>query len=1315
MALVSEKRLQSTDFETRPDAVRWGDLLKFWFAAMPRLFRWLSYGSVVVVILLALVVGLLSQLLPLAERHPDRVAQWLSARTQLPVHFNQLTTQWTRRGPLLRLHGLRIGHAQAPEIEQAEILVAIYLGMLPRHSLTELRLRGLSMTARRDLDGTWSVLGLPHGGQGEDPLELLRRLGELQISRAQLQLDAPSLGITLTIPRVDLRLRVTGKRVDAGLQAWLNHAKNPVVAVLNLTQSTGNGQLYLAGLPLDLRTLAPVMQGLQLPIRSGQGRLQIWTRLQAKRVSAVTVDARLQALRLQATENDPLRVGARMQVQWPYLRLLARWTRDSAGWSLSVARGQVTNAQGVHRFDAISIRQGATWRVIAAQPIDVGWLVQCLVMNARFSQPISRWLFAAGPRIQVSQLDALGTSTALTRMSFQILELQLNPVNRGPGIAGLQGWVNADGQALTLTPNPSVQVQFDWPAGFGVRHTMQLQGQVVGWRDDTGWQIATPSLQLQSSDYTASVRGGLRLLPDGSHPHLSLAASLDQSANLPIATHFWVHSLMPKAAVNWLNMALVAGTIDHADGIVEGDLAHWPFTGLGSVFQVHGHLHDAVLRFARDWPVMDRVQADVTFAGNGFQAQGQGRLADVPIKSLQAGIADFANPRLQVQAQAQSDGNAMLQLLRRSGLQQTYHDTLDQVEVSGPLQADFSLDWWLKDAQTTPARHLGGHVQLEGVHVADQRYDVALNDVHGAVEYSDNGFRADALQGQLAQTQDPAILSLHVGNRVDVTDNVFEARLQAPIQARYLLSRVPQIDWLTRYVHGRSQWQVGVNINTKQTTQLTLESDLQGTTLDFPAPLDKSAEQRLATRIQASLPLTDGDMTASLGDRVTIWSRQSAQHTGVRVVFGHPPVAQTPLADGLVVLGQTDLLDALDWIGFAQHAMQPSQVAGRAPASDAGLALTQVNVTANRLELLGGVFDNTRLQLAPQTQGLLVQLNGPALAGELHVPAASNGTIDGHLQTFHWQPDRVPTNPTGPVPLAEPTAQAVADFDPSTIPSLAIDVADLQLGSVYFGHGQLLTHRLGDGLQLDHLLLQSPKQKLQLSGTWLGQGARARTQLVARVDSRNLGDLAKVAGYGSQLLGGEGNVTLNASWQGSPTEFRLPTLSGELHLNAFNGQLLEVEPGAGRVLGLLSVAQLPRRLMLDFRDLFLKGLAFNGLHGRILFGSGVANTTGITIESPAAHILIRGHADLTAETFDQMIDVNPRSGNLLTVVGAVAGGPVGAAVGAAANAVLSKPLGEIGARCYHVIGPWKNPRVEVVPRQTHQFPTPGSASGVIQP
>ena len=163
--------------------------------------------------------------------------------------------------------------------------------------------------------------------------------------------------------------------------------------------------------------------------------------------------------------------------------------------------------------------------------------------------------------------------------------------------------------------------------------------------------------------------------------------------------------------------------------------------------------------------------------------------------------------------------------------------------------------------------------------------------------------------------------------------------------------------------------------------------------------------------------------------------------------------------------------------------------------------------------------------------------------------------------------------------------------------------------------------------------------------------------------------------------------------------FQLEALDGSLVLDARDGRLLEVEPGAGRVLGLLSLAELPRRLTLDFRDFFSKGFAFNRLGGTVHFNAGTARSEGLVIDGPAAAITIHGAANLRTQSFDQTIEVRPKAGNLLTAVGAIAGGPVGAAIGAAANAVLRKPLGQLGAKTYRVTGPWKQPKVEVITRQ----------------
>ncbi|HLM53391.1 MAG TPA: hypothetical protein VK325_07365, partial [Pseudoxanthomonas sp.] len=137
------------------------------------------YAIALVLVSTAVVLGVVSQVLPLAERHPEKIAAWLSERAGRPVAFDRVQTRWTRRGPLLRLDGLRLGRgADAVGVGEAEVLVSMYAGLLPGRSFTELRLRNLSLTLERADDGRWSVRGLPGQNPGGDPLRHVEGLGE---------------------------------------------------------------------------------------------------------------------------------------------------------------------------------------------------------------------------------------------------------------------------------------------------------------------------------------------------------------------------------------------------------------------------------------------------------------------------------------------------------------------------------------------------------------------------------------------------------------------------------------------------------------------------------------------------------------------------------------------------------------------------------------------------------------------------------------------------------------------------------------------------------------------------------------------------------------------------------------------------------------------------------------------------------------------------------------------------------------------------------------------------------------------------------
>ena len=1254
-----------------------------------RLRRYAIYAAAGVLVLVALLVGTLNQLLPLLERHPQRVAAWLSERAGQPVAFDALDASWTRRGPLLRLDGLRIGEGEGVRIGRAEVLVSLYSGLLPGAPLTELRLRGLALTLQRGDDGRWSVRGLPSAGGGADPLETLRRLGELQVIGGRLRLDAPSLGLDAELPRIDLRLRVDGGRVRAGARAWVDNAAPPLTAVLDFQRQRGDGSAWL-GAPSALAAWAPLLHFGGINVRGGNGMLRGWVTLRDHRIASVIADADLHDVVL---AGAPFVVGGHVpEAGFERMQLRARWRHADGDWRLDAPQLKITAAQGVQVLDGLHLAGGRQF-ALRGQRIDVTPLLRITALSDTVEPGLRQWLYRATPVLRFVDVDVAGHADGVMHGSGELEEAGFAAVGHSPGLSGLSGRFEGDGQALALELRPDHVVRFDWPTGFGIAHDLKLDGRAVVWREGAGWQVATPALRVQGRDYAADVRGGLWFQGDGTRPWISLAAKLDD-VPMTAAKGFWVRSHMSKGAVDWLDAALVGGQLRNGIGLAVGDLDDWPFDGHDGRFEAGGHIDGGTIHFAHDWPDMRDVDGDIAFIANGFELHGKGSLGGVKVDAIQAGVTDFHESLLHVDARTRDDSKHLLALLRQSPLHASYGETLDALDTSGPAVVDFGLRLPLHGGEGK----VDGTVELRDVSLADKRWNLRFDNVRGKAEYGSDGFRAPALQ--VRHKEHDGVLSLAAGVPVADPANAFEAELASALDAADLLERAPELGWLKPYVHGTSRWHIGVSLpkvaaagHGEPPTTLRLRSDLQGTRLQFPAPLDKPADDVLPTRVTASLPLGSGTTEVVFGKRMALAARTSDGGTGVQVTLGSDRVSRKPLADGLRVDGHTTTLDALEWITLAR---------GQAgDAGDEGIALKQVDVLADHLLLVGGQFEQTRLRLRPDRDAVAVQLEGPSLAGDVRVPEAEGGTVSGTLARVHWQ--------AAPAPVGEAGDNSSDPMDPAKIPPLALDIDDLAFGKATLGKTMLRTRPLADGLQVTQLQFRSPKQAIDMTSQWRGMGAQARTDFDMAVHSENLGGLMDNLGYGGQLRGGQGQMQFSAGWDGAPAGFNLAGLEGTLSFNARNGQILEVEPGAGRVLGLLSVAQLPRRLMLDFRDFFSKGLAFNQSEGQVRFGDGLARTDGINMQGPAVDIVIRGQADLRAQQFDQTIEVNPRSGNLLTVVGAVAGGPVGAAVGAAANAVLGKPLGEIGAKTYHVTGPWKEPQVDVVEREeTKKGEAPGT-------
>ena len=1255
---------------------------------------WYLLAAVLVTMALAAVVT--SQFaLPWLERNPQTVARWLGERAGRPVGFDTLEAAWTRRGPLLRVTGLRIGEpGLAVPVGKAEIQIAQYSGLLPGRSLTELRLHGIALTLQRADDGTWQVRGLPGAaGDDEDPLDALQGLGELQVVGARLTIDAPSLSIAHTLPRVDLRMRVDRRRVRAAARAWVEADGAPLDLRLNLLREQGDGRAFVAMPRNDLRIWSPLLAASGVAIQAGHGRVDAWIDLRGRRVEAVTGDVALDAVSLQRAGDVARASTDAPTVVFQGARIRARWAHVDGDWRLDAPTLRIVHLDREQVLDGLML-SGGRQRSMHAGRVEVAPLIALAALSDGISPSLREWLQAAAPHAVLSDVRFAARAGGPLRLSARIEDLGFVPVGDRPGLSGLGGTILGDGAGVVFRPDPAAEAVFDWPPGFGVLHPLRLDGEIAAWRDVEGWRVETPGLRIEGDGYAADARGGLRFDGDG-RPRLDLVADVD-AAEIPVAKKFWVRHRMPATARAWLDMALVGGTVRNGYGIVAGDLDDWPFDSRNAkdrrgVFLAEGDIEDATIRFQDDWPAMTGLNGHIRFINAGFELRpAGGELAGVPVRDVVARIRDYGDSPVEVSATATADAKQLLGLLRQSPFRETQGETLDALDLAGRAQVAMSL----AVPPGAPFR-LDGEVALQGVAMRDSRFELAFDDVRGRVAFDQAGFHADGLAArQAGQAQQAGTLSLRAGDgHVRLRSNAFEGELDMPMDADALLARAPDLAWLRPHVGGRAPWQIRVSVPDAPTragmpaARLLMRSDLTGTTLRLPAPLDKAARVPLRTTIEAPLPFGSGDVLVGFGDRLALRARTGGARAGIRVELGRARVDAAAPAEGIAVDGRTPVVDVLDWIGL---------MAGGGSGGD-GLRLEQVDVTTADLRLASGRFGQTRITAAHRDAATELRLDGAALAGNVRIPDANGATVAIALQRLHWPAAAKAT--TAPMIHAVPATAPVEMPDPASVPPIQLAIDDLRYGALALGRVDARTRRVPGGLSLDQLQVRAPEHRIDLTGRWTGHGRGARTSIDIDVESEDFGRLASGLGFAGSIVGGQGRVDLAAAWAGAPNGFTPASINGAMRVALRDGQLVEVEPGAGRVLGLLSVAELPRRLTLDFRDFFSKGFGFSRLAGDVLFGNGIARGENLVIDGPAAEIRIRGSADLAARTHDQEIEVFPKTGNLLPAVGALTAGPVGAAVGAFANAVLRRPLGEMGARRYQVSGPWQDPKVEVIERR----------------
>lgn len=1222
------------------------------------------------VILAGLCVAALSQLLPLLARDPQAVAQWLGERAGVPVEVAGLQARWTRSGPLFDLEGLSIGSGdERLDVGRAALQLDVYAGLLPGRPFASLRLDGLALTLERSEAGRWQLHGIGErsSGPGEGALVQLEALGELVIDRASLRVVDLASDRRWQLPRFDARLRPHGAQLQFAAAAYAEEGA-PLRLSGELGEDRRSGRLYLEAREVDLE---PWLRGIALRGFSlAEGRVSgaLWLDLADGELAGGELALASVALSLQPESG-----GERLQLRPPAAR--GRFERGVDGWSLGLdAEGEAW----------LRLRRQQERTLVEAGGIELAPLLALLPAIAESgtgpdpdSDPDAslgeklRQREAAG-RIELLRMELV--AERIERLDARLAGLALAPLGERPGFEGLAfDAVWRDGQLRLGIASPNFTLH--WPPALAEPLDAALLGDLLAVQVEGDWQLASEQLAVRGPDFGFDVAGELRL--DGGRPSVDLRVEVFESA-IVAAKRFWMRHRMPEAAVRWLDEALVDGRLASGHLLLHGDLDDWPFADGQGRMLAEANVDDVTLRYRPDWPLATGLTGRATFLNRRIDVDVSAEIMGNTVRRAVGQIATLAEPRLNLQIEGGGSGPGLLELLRRSPLQERYREHLQSLSIGGSADVSLTLDVPL-------VKRLGefameGNARLAESDLRDARWGIALDAAEGDLRFSQRGLKADALA--VVYSGQAAAFSIALGSFTADPANAVETSLRGRIQANTLLDIQPGLAWLKPLMDGTSEWLVGVTVPLGAgVPRLAIASDLVGTTLSLPPPLSKAAAVRMPLQGEVELAATGegagNALDLRLGGLMRLYGRlgEDARFDGV-AAFGEVGEVERPVR-GLRVVGQVPVLDASAW----------SALAAASAGGDAGIV--DVDLFAGELDLLDRGFEETRLRLDRPAEGALrLRFDGPGLAGEIDLPAESQRAergITGRFERLHW---RRPRGGKGLPNLV----------DPASIPPLHLWVQDLRMGDAVLGETRLETFPQGTGMRVD--LFESRSAALQLfgRGDWTRVDGADRSSFELEFTAGELGAMLRALGFSELIEGGQTIATLRARWPGAPSAFAMEQVEGGLVINVGPGRVPQVEPGAGRLLGLFSLGEIPRRLALDFSDFFRAGLGFNAITGSFRFEAGDAHTDDLLIESPAAQIRIRGRTGLKAQDYAQTMEVLPRTSSVLPVVGAIAGGPAGAAIGAVAQAVLQAPFKQINRTLYRVEGPWSKPELEVLER-----------------
>ncbi len=1225
-------------------------------------------------------------ILPQIENYRPDIERALAAALHQPVAIRQIEAGWQGLRPSLNLSGLELrDKANRPvlvlEHVEADLGWTSLLFLEPR--LHRLEIVAPTVAVRRDASGKVFVAGLEINTESVDEgfadwllaqrrvvvrdatitwNDELRGAPTLALSRLNFDLrnrgNRHRFGLTVEPPRqlasrIDLRGDFKGKDIDL-LDSW-------------------KGEAYAE---LDHADLAGLRTWMDYPIDlpQGSGGLRLWLGFAAKRLNTITADVKLANVQLRMAKGLPLLDLQRLEGRFAGKRLAEGYEAEAKRLTLHTRSGTGIEPTDFRLHWKAPTANRPARGEFSANGLDLAALNELaahLPLDPKVRQKLATW----APRGRLHDLAASWSGEAGALQTWKVKgrfeNLGLAAVAQFPGFSGVSGTVTGDEQGGSLEL-ASRQVVIDMPSVFA---EPRMQFDTLSAR--TSWQahdgrivVDVKQAEFQNRDAEGEISGSYRTVPDG-------LGEIDVSAELKRATGSAVGRYMPLAVGqnvrDWLNVALVGGLASESTLRLKGDLAKFPFRdGKDGIFQVKGRFRGAVLRFAAGWPEIRGVDGELLFEGQRMLIKAsKGTLLGGTIAAVTAEIPDLETleEMLHIAGKVSGPTAEFLKFIEASPVGERIDHYTAPLSAAGNGDLDLKLVMPLRRLEKT---QVDGRYRFANNRLMAGVSLPPLTEVNGELRFTADGLEANRLRANLLG----APLTVDVATARDGPVSVKVAGTTGVRELRQHFDHP-----VFEYLSGSTPWAGTAQIH-KSNIEVRLESSLKGIASSLPAPFNKSATEArtlvierkpLAVAAAASAGQASREQwLLGLGDnvRAQVQRRLDAGEAAIErgvVAIGLPP--RLP-ERGLLVAADVEMLDVDFW----------RRIFGS--GSRAALPIQQVALHADKFLVHGRSFSNFNVQATHERDTWRADVHGDLLAGHVEWSGAGAGHLTGRLSRVVI-PDG--TTPAGPDDGEEP----------AELPAINLVIDRFNLRGKDLGEVKLQAENR-DGQWQARLDVKNEDGALTGQGRWRPHLSEPLTQLEFKLSAKSVEKLLTRVGYPQALKRGTATLEGALSWAGSPLLIDYPSLSGKLKLDAANGQFSKLEPGVGRLLGVLSLQSLPRRITLDFRDVFSEGFAFDSIAGESTVTRGILETKDLQIVGPAARVILNGSVNLPNETQNLKVRVQPALGETVALGTVALISPTVGAVTWLAQKVFKDPLGQVFAFEYAVTGSWADPKVEKV-------------------